>query len=565
MRKFQSARTYLTLIVVGVSFLTVLTLRAATQQVTTRTGNDLGNRANGEVNAPAEGQDSLIAGKVENIGNDITQIRVWSKTLVPEKNWSFKPFGSKEDQVDGKKQKSLYVDVIPGEASGYMLEVTADASSILVKRAFDKTATNAGAFKLQLEGLLTPPQGHETGPGTSSEHYWAAKVDWHAVDIQIETKPGSTLAENEEITPGLYMNVNWDDDDKDGWTNSALPPNAQYTGDRDDSEIAGGDDDLRKFTVRVIPATLPGGVKLFFGTKVRVYKTNTKTQGGVSSLVASGSVIPHDDLPVTLYLEGFTPTPEEKSETLTAAYAPTAGETDTPVEEDNIKITVIGVSGTPGGRFSGAQLIATENSARHSNPNYPSTGSNDTNGRISWNDANGDGTIGDQDTKCQGFHDCMELTNNILPQPLTLLSAGGIVFDCKREKLGKAWMRLDGGEWAGVSNATFTVWTDDDATNGDEDNTPSSLTGAIYDTDIPGFTFSSRPNAFNCDYGAQIIDFRETVKVTLYGVAYQCSGWYKWHSSIYIKPHPTDASKLTRDDWTKQKLAEGWIDIPQTP
>jgi hypothetical protein len=43
------------------------------------------------------------------------------------------------------------------------------------------------------------------------------------------------LDEGKEENPGLYLNVNWDDDDLDGWSQNETPPNAVYTPDKDDN------------------------------------------------------------------------------------------------------------------------------------------------------------------------------------------------------------------------------------------------------------------------------------------------------------------------------------------
>jgi hypothetical protein len=95
----------------------------------------------------------------------------------------------------------------------------------------------------------------------------------------------------------------------------------------------------------------------------------------------------------------------------------------------------------------------------------------------------------------------------------------------------------------------------------DQDRTPSAQ-DHIYELDGPGPTYKDREN---CDYVADIADFRECVFLWLGGVQfYQCSNWYKWHSQIYVKPK--NATELTRDAPAKQKLGGGaWITVPDNP
>jgi len=69
--------------------------------------------------------------------------------------------------------------------------------------------------------------------------------------------PEQILAAGDKLNPGWLSNVNWSDDDNDGWNpastkTSTADPTAIYTPDRDDTLVAGGDPDLRKFVVTII-------------------------------------------------------------------------------------------------------------------------------------------------------------------------------------------------------------------------------------------------------------------------------------------------------------------------
>jgi hypothetical protein len=111
----------------------------------------------------------------------------------------------------------------------------------------------------------------------------------------------SGLSEGDEEDPGLYINANWDDDDGDGWSPNNVPPGGTYTGDKSDSNIAGGDNDFKSLTLSISPSGLSGNVQLTFGSGINVWETNTKLDaGGGSSGVSSGSSFAVGDLPKTV-------------------------------------------------------------------------------------------------------------------------------------------------------------------------------------------------------------------------------------------------------------------------
>jgi len=358
------------------------------------------------------------------------------------------------------------------------------------------------------------------------------------VDIEF---PGLTEASEEE--PGLYINVNWDDDDGDGWKVgdqlSEVPPNAQYTGDKADDQVTLGDDDLRSFTTSVSPGDLPGGVTLTYPANVKVWSSNTKKKaGGGSSFISSGHQFAVADLPVTLYLEGLSASDQFRDIELRAEYteAPDAA-------FDVVKVTCFEATALAG-FFDGPQQG--DNDKKHHLFGH----SSDVNGIISWDDP---------DPNCEYFHNCMEFRATVKPAGI----AGEVQFDIGRHKWRRGWYKVEGHDWylASPPSTNPPPWRDDDATNNDEDLSPSA-SAHIYSLDGPGYPVKQR-NPWVYDYLAHIADYREFVRVKIGSQWYRCSDFYKWHAQIYIKPK--DAAYLTRDVPERQKLGGGWITIPNMP
>jgi hypothetical protein len=161
---------------------------AGNQTVTPRKGT-VGTEADGQVDAP-KGADTSAADSIIPVQGQ-PKVTIITRLFKLPSGWSFKEFLTK---VVG--QKSLWVDVIPGEVDGYPLEVpTAGADAIRVNRVFDEGVTNAGGFPLQLEGNLQPP----SGKGKPQDFYWAVKVAPMVAIQEIQGHPNNDLALNNEF------------------------------------------------------------------------------------------------------------------------------------------------------------------------------------------------------------------------------------------------------------------------------------------------------------------------------------------------------------------------------
>jgi len=160
---------------------------AEDQTVTPRKGT-VGTEADGQVDAQAA--DTSTADSIVPVESQ-QKVKIITRLFKPPSGWSFKEFLTK---VLG--QKSLWVDVIPGEVDGYPLEVpAAGANAIRVNRVFDEGVTNAGGFPLQLEGNLTPP----SGKNQTQSFYWAALVAPMVAIQEIQGNPNNALALNNEF------------------------------------------------------------------------------------------------------------------------------------------------------------------------------------------------------------------------------------------------------------------------------------------------------------------------------------------------------------------------------
>ena len=367
-------------------------------------------------------------------------------------------------------------------------------------------------------------------------------------------KPNVYAGKSEELEedPGLYINVNWDDDDDDGWEPNDTPPDAVYTGDKDDPNIEGGDSDFRYFMTDIAPESIKTDlndteVSITFGGNVKVWETTTKLNAeGESSAFSSGTNIKLADLPKNLYLEGVSGSSEFKDVELKATYLPCDA-------NDIVKITVFEVTLTG---FFGFGDMQADNDTSFS----AWRASSDHDGKISRDDANADGIKGDNDPCCMYFRNCMECQGTVKPSGVS----DQVTFDFVRYRWGKWWIKFGEEAWELKDNST--PWTFDDPDDNpdlsDEDQEPSE-TNHIYHIDGPGWGKWSRQW---CDYFAQKVNFREFVNVEIYGVNYQCSDYYKWHSQIYLKPYEGEY-RVTRDSMNKQKLESSWIivDDPNSP
>ena len=168
---------------------------AEDQTVTPREGT-VGTEANGQVNAP-KGADTSAAESIIPVEGQ-PKVTIITRLFKPLPGWSFTEFLTK---VVG--QKSLWVDVIPGELDGYPLDVPAPgAAAIRVNRVFDEGVTNAGGFPLQLEGnlLFHPPKGgKKPTEEVKKDWYWAVKVAPMVAIQEIQGHPNNDLALNSEF------------------------------------------------------------------------------------------------------------------------------------------------------------------------------------------------------------------------------------------------------------------------------------------------------------------------------------------------------------------------------
>jgi hypothetical protein len=334
---------------------------------------------------------------------------------------------------------------------------------------------------------------------------------------------------------GCQFITHWDDDDDDGWQPNDEPPYGTYTGDKDDPNIDGGDSDFRSFTISIIPADIPdGNVSLTFPGKVKVWETDTKLDAsGESSEVSSGTRFPVADLPKTLYLEGVSGSSAFRDVELKAQYNP-AGCVDV------VKVTVFEVDLTGLFVFGDQQLV---NEVKHS----WFRSSSDKNGIISWDDANADGTKGDNDPNCEYFHNCMECQGTVKPSGVT----NQVEFDFDRKRWARMWFSSNGIDWDLVRDET--PWKPDERDD-DEDKSPSP-SNHIYEIDGPGLPWRTRPP----NYVSLKCNLKEWVMVKIDSTPYQCSDYLRWHSKV--RTWPKDSTYTTRMPMAYQRLGSGWISV----
>ncbi|MCK4787229.1 MAG: hypothetical protein KAV87_25945 [Desulfobacteraceae bacterium] len=357
--------------------------------------------------------------------------------------------------------------------------------------------------------------------------------------VQVDVNAG--LSEPNELDPGKYINVNWDDDDDDGWEPDDTPPYGVYTGDKDDPNIEGGDTDFRSFTISISPSSIKTDlpdthVSVTFGGNVKVWETTTKLDAnGVSSEVSSGALFAITDLTKTLYLEGVSGSSDFNDVELKATYLPCDA-------NDIIKVTVFEVD--LDGKF-GFGPQQGDNERRH----RFFQGSSDKNGKISWDDANADGVKDDNDPNCEYFRNCMECQGTVKPSGVTT----EVEFDFDRKCWVRMWYSSNGIDWE--LELDKTPWQPDDGGDVDEDQSPSPL-NHIYQIDGPGLTWRVRPP----NYVVHVGDFKEWVMVKIDGSWYQCSDYYKWYSKVRTQPKGS-TWYITRVHIYLQLLGSSWIPI----
>jgi len=309
------------------------------------------------------------------------------------------------------------------------------------------------------------------------------------------------------------------------------------------------DDDFRSFLVSISPHAdlveqFPNSkMRITFGSSVKIWETKTKkTVLDESSELSSGHEYVIENLPKQLYLEGVSGSSTLKDVELKATWVPQSF-------SDSVNVTVFEVE-LEGFFGFDDQHNAQENDRRL----HDFDASSDKVGLISWDDANADGTKGDTDPNCLYFHNCMECRGTVKPSGVT----DEVTFDFTRKMWSKAWRKLDAGSWSVWDDCTG-YWHNDEV-DYDEDVTVSA-TDHIYEIDGPGLRMKDQGEFY--DHLASVGDFYEWVEVVIDGSSYQCSDYYKWHSQWYLKPK--NATELTRDSSTLQKLGSGWITVPDTP
>jgi hypothetical protein len=364
----------------------------------------------------------------------------------------------------------------------------------------------------------------------------------------------NNISEAQEENPGFYINANWNDDDRDGWSpTSQAPPSATYTPDKQDPNgIDGADDDLQFFQLELTPDVDCGYVTLLFPANIRIWKTKSKVRLGSSTRYYSGTTIPASTLTIIWYIEGYAGTANFMDAELKASWTAGAGSA-----EDIVNITVFEAR-DPAGHFAYQSQPVGDNDKRH-NDAYRKNSSN-MNGIISWDDADADGikwpTPGEaQDPNCWYFHNCMELEWTMKPAGIT--GSGPVSLDIFREKWGKEWriVYLTPDCWDVEDDYTGT-WSSDDASNNDEDLDPSG-SNKIWSIDGPGHT--DKGGGWQILNHRATLDFRESVYVDIGGTKSQCSDFYKWHAQVDLEQK--NPSEWTRTNMANQKLGSGWITI----
>ncbi len=377
-----------------------------------------------------------------------------------------------------------------------------------------------------------------------AENRWVYCSDVVVVTVvDVDITPSAIVA-GDKREPGLYLNVNWDDDDSDGWTNNGVPPDAVYTGDKDDGEITGGDDDLRFFWVSVQPSLDQGTVTLTFPGSVKVWETNTKVDDGSSAEIASGAQFNVSDLPGHLYLEAVQGSGAFKDIEVKAVFQDNGMTSDDAFKATSFEVALTTI-------IAGAQQC--DNDKKFSTLHL----SSDVNGIISWDDP---------DPNCEYFHNTLEIQGTLKPPKVVGVNYPG-AFDIRREKWTRLWIKTPPGDWENVPSES-PPWKPDDSDNGDEDLTPSDPNPAegcaesnhIYAVDGPGYGSRIAPP----DFKAYVSDFREWVEVQIGGIWYRCSDQLRWHAQLYLKPDGS-GTQLIRDAANLQKLGPGWIDVPIVP
>ncbi|MFT3881174.1 MAG: hypothetical protein QM703_16110 [Gemmatales bacterium] len=252
------------------------------------------------------------------------------------------------------------------------------------------------------------------------------------IGILCETTPGQLLPEESKLSPGWLSNVNWSDDDGDGWRTLYGPESTitEYIPDRDDTSVPGGDRDLRKFEVQVngndTSQDYDHSFTLTFGSNVAVYLSNTKAGGRLESpyIVDTEQMTFRSGFGAeykTFWLEGQEASTAFRDGSLVAEYTPdclhnTTKRVISPMlkTSDEVKVTVLGVTNT--GIYSGGQQE--DNDARFSDTiNVSTRCSYDEDGQMSWDlpQYMNAPPAGYGASWCKYFHDCIEIQGTVSP------------------------------------------------------------------------------------------------------------------------------------------------------
>lgn len=442
------------------------------------------------------------------------------------------------------------------------------------------------------------PQGPVVAFAKPSDGY--IKINCTTIPSSASQPQETLLADADKLNPGWFSNVNWSDDDNDGWNptstlTTTADPNAIYTPDRDDTDVVVGDRDLRKFVVYVAAEDMTGNhnwsFKLTFPSSVGVYLQNTK-----ANPVTSGQVFADSELEVesivqkkkVFWLEGRSASSAFKDVDLKAEYV--GNNINMPSLTDTVKVTVFGVTqqaicagdgGLPGEqqkddkfRFSAATVNG-----------LPRKLSQDEVGKISWDLPS---YIGWETTPppgkpageyCQYFTNCMEMQGTVSPPRDTRDSTyygsaedpsnpgapppapitPSIVFSQKREANGYSYMKKGNAAWVSNLPGHLTVgeWKPDNDESA-QSNKPT-MTSHIYYDDAPCYI---KKDTTELDYMQYCLNFKNAVYVKIYGLDFMCSDYGRWYSQMYLKPNPNNRSVLTRAVPNYQILKSGWETLP---
>ncbi len=518
------------------------------------------------------------------------------------------PEKTSQSTVQGKHLLTLDTHPTTGDWHGENVE-SSRALEGLFTSSFGATVDVAYAHPLDaiLNSKPKPPVNPEVAPRA---------LALGLISIAATTKSptatfpdGATLPDSEKLSPGLLHSVNWSDDNNDGWnpastrtTTAGSGNDVYYIPDKVHSSASNppfNDRDLRKFVVNVTNATLLNGAiydfKLTFGNNVRVYLNQNK----VGDPVPDGKIWRNADMTpptnptglpkvatMTFWLEGVVASTAFRDQEIKVEYV--GGNIAMDKTVDTVKLTVIGVSQT--GLFTGAQKADDKNwfSRDNENDNTLKRYSFNEYGKISWDmpdylqmaEPVNQGGLGKE--YCMHYHNCMTVQgnpspprdadnsvyygwtenpnnyNNPQPNPATIPL---VIFDLKREVYGARWERVKATEEWRTARPLWVqnrIWSDDELQIDTSKTIVPTYLNNLYFNDAPGHSGNSSKVI---DYTQEYYNFRNWVTVKIYTDIFIVSDMYKWHSQILTKPN---GDYSTRAINAFQKLAAGWIDVPQT-